>query len=128
MTAYDVARTYADAWAAGDAATAVALYADDIVLHYFGKSPLAGDHSGKPAALAALARIGALTKRGAPEIHDVLGGQHHAAILATEHWLDGATPLTLDRVLLYHVRDGQFTECWIYDGDQRLVDAILSRS
>jgi ketosteroid isomerase-like protein len=127
MTPLEVAREYADAWVAGDAATMVGFYADDIVLHYFGKSPLAGDHIGKAAALAALARISALTKRGTPEIHDVLASEMHAAILAKESWMDGETPVSLNRILLYHVRDGQFTECWIYDEDQRLVDAMFSR-
>ena len=125
-TPRDVVRRYCDAWVRGDAATLVGLYADDIVLHYFGQSPLAGDHAGKAAALAALARISALTKRGTPEIHDVLASDSHAAILARESWMDGETPVTVERVLLYHVRDGKLAECWIYDADQRLVDAILS--
>ena len=127
MTALEVARRYADAWVAGDAATLVGLYADDIVLHYFGQSPLAGDHAGKPAALAALAKVAAATKRGTPEVHDVLASDTHAAILAKESWMDGDTPVTVNRILLYHVRDGLLSECWIYDEDQRMVDAIFSR-
>jgi hypothetical protein len=127
MTPLEVARRYADAWVAGDAAALVGFYADDIVLHYFGESPLAGDHAGKAAALAALARVSALAKRGTPVIHDVIASDEHAAILARESWMDGDTPVSVDRVLLYHVRDGQFSECWIYDQDQRRVDAIFSR-
>jgi hypothetical protein len=56
----------------------------------------------------------------------VLGGEHHAAILARERWGEGADAVELNRVLLYHVRDGKISECWIYDGDQRMVDAILT--
>jgi len=123
----EVLRRCCDAWVAGDAATVVASYADDIVLHYFGAHPLAGDHSGKAAALAVLGKVAALTKRGTPEIHDVLSSDTHAAMLARESWMDGDTPITLDRVLLFHVRDGKLAECWVYDGDQRTVDAILSR-
>jgi ketosteroid isomerase-like protein len=126
-TALDVVRRYADAWAAGDAATVVALYADDIVLHYFGDNPLAGDHAGKAAALAALGKISQAVRRAAPEIHDVLGGEHHAAILAKERWGEGKDAVELNRVLLYHVRDGKLSECWIYDGDQRAVDNILNK-
>jgi ketosteroid isomerase-like protein len=117
---------YADAWAAGDAATVVGLYADDIVLHYFGDNPLKGDHIGKAAALSALGRISQAVKRGAPEIHDVLGGEHHAALLAKERWGEGEDAIELNRLLLYHVRDGKLAECWIYDEDQRLVDRLLS--
>lgn len=119
-------RKYCDAWVSGDAAILIGLYADDIVLHYFGDNPLAGDHVGKAAALSVLGRITWAVKRGTPEIHDVLGGQHHAAILARERWGEGTDAVELNRVLLYHVRDGKLTECWIYDGDQRTVDAILT--
>ncbi len=125
-TPREVVQRYCDAWVRGDAATLVGLYADDIVLHYFGRNPLSGDHRGKPAALAALARISALTKRGTPEIHDVLSSDSHAAILARESWMDGGTPVAMERILLYHVRDGKLAECWIYDADQRTVDAILT--
>jgi ketosteroid isomerase-like protein len=126
-TALEVVRRYAQAWSQGDVATVVGLYADDFVLHYFGQNPLAGDHAGKPASLGVLARVSALTSRGIPEIHDVIGGETHAAILARETWVDDGRPVSLNRVLLYHVRDGKLSECWIYDEDQRAVDAILSR-
>lgn len=125
-SALSVVKRYADAWAAGDGATVIGLYSDDIVLHYFGDNALAGDHAGKAAALAALGTITQAVKRAAPEIHDVLGGEHHAAILAKERWGEGDDAVELSRVLLYHVRDGKISECWIYDGDQRLVDRILN--
>jgi uncharacterized protein len=32
----------------------------------------------------------------------------------------------LNRLLVYHVRDGELVECWIYDADQRLVDEFLA--
>jgi ketosteroid isomerase-like protein len=127
VTALAIAQAYAEAWVSGDAQALIGLYADDIVLHYFGESPLAGEHRGKPAALAALAQVSARTKRGKPEIHDVLASDTHAAILAKEAWMDGDTPVSVNRLLLYHVRDGKFTECWIYDEDQRFVDAMFSR-
>jgi ketosteroid isomerase-like protein len=125
-SAVETVRRYADAWACGDAATVIGLYADDIVLHYFGDSPIAGKHRGKAAALAVLGRLSQAVKRGAPEIHDVIGGEHHAAVLAKERWGEGDDAIELNRVLLYHVRDGKLAECWIYDEDQRFVDAILA--
>jgi ketosteroid isomerase-like protein len=102
------------------------LYADDIVLHYGGDNPLSGDHAGKAAALAVLGRLSRMVERGTPEIHDVLASADHAVVLAREHWRDGGEMVALERVLLYHVRDGKLSECWVYDADQRLVDAILS--
>jgi ketosteroid isomerase-like protein len=123
----DVLRRYADAWAAGDAATVVSLYHDDIVLHYFGDNPLAGDHAGKPAALAALGKISAATNRGAPRVHDVMASENHGTILVEERWTVDSAEMSVRRVMVYHVREGKLSECWVYDEDQRMVDAILSR-
>ncbi|HEY5640106.1 MAG TPA: nuclear transport factor 2 family protein [Dehalococcoidia bacterium] len=117
-------RAYADAWRNGDAAALVALYADGFTLHYFGRSPLAGDHAGKATALATLAKVQQLTSRKLVEVHDVLAGDDHGAILAHERWDHGGHTLDVRRVLVYHVKDGKLSECWIYDDDQRAVDEV----
>jgi ketosteroid isomerase-like protein len=119
-------RAYADAWQRGDAAALVGMYSDGFTLHYLGQSPLAGDHVGKPAALATLARVQQLTNRKLVEIHDVLSGPHHGAILARERWERGGRTLEVSRILLYHVEDGFLDECWIFDDDQRAVDEFWS--
>ncbi|MCH7810292.1 MAG: nuclear transport factor 2 family protein [Chloroflexi bacterium] len=115
-------RAYADAWRKGDTAALVGLYSDDFTLHYFGRSPLAGDHRGKAAALATLARVQQLTNRRLIEVHDVLVGDDHGAILAREHWERDGRTLDLQRVLVYHVQNGLLSECWLFDHDQRAVD------
>lgn len=122
-----VAQNYCDAWTHGDTAALLNLYADGIVLHYFGNNPLSGDHAGKAAALTVLGRMSRIVTRGTPQIHDVMASRDHAVILAREHWRDGEQTYELDRVLLYHVRDGKLAECWVYDADQRLVDTLLSK-
>ena len=58
-----IVRAYALAWQDGGLATLVGFHHDEFVLHYFGQSQLAGDHVGKPAALAALAKVRQLTNR-----------------------------------------------------------------
>jgi ketosteroid isomerase-like protein len=121
-----VVTAYARAWQDGDAATIVALYHDDITLHYFGQSPLAGDHVGKPAALAVLAKVQELTNRKLVKVHDVLAGPGHGAILAHENWSKDGRELDVRRVLVYHIRDGKLSECWLYDDDQRAVDEFWS--
>lgn len=121
-----VVEAYARAWEAGDAATLIGLYHDEFVLHYFGQSPLAGDHVGKPAALAALAKVQQLTNRKLIKVHDVLSGPGHGAVLAHERWERDGKTLEVHRVLLYHVRDGKLSECWLYDEDQRAVDEFWS--
>ena len=60
MAAIDVMRRYLEAVQRGDWATGFGFFADDIVLHVPGRSSLAGEHRGRPAAEgylhAALAR------------------------------------------------------------------------
>lgn len=121
-----VIRRYCEAWRNGDVPTLVDCYHDDLVLHYFGRSPLAGEHRGKPAALAVLARVQELTSRRLLEIHDVLASEDHAVVLARERFERAGRQLDVNRVLVYHVRDGKLVECWLYDEDQRAVDEFWS--
>jgi ketosteroid isomerase-like protein len=121
-----VVRRYCEAWKAGDLPTLVDCYHDEIVLHYFGRSPLAGEHRGKAAALAVLAQVQQRTNRRLLEIHDVLASDDHVVILARERFERDGRTLETQRVLLYHVRDGKLAESWIYDDDQRAVDEMWS--
>jgi ketosteroid isomerase-like protein len=119
-------RRYCDAWVSGDLAAIVDCYHDDLVLHYFGRSPLAGDHRGKPAVLLLLARVGQLTNRRLLEIHDVLASDEHAVVLARERFERDGRAVDLNRVFVYHIRDGKLAEGWFYDEDQRTVDEFWS--
>jgi hypothetical protein len=49
---YSGVKRYADAWVANDLRAIVDSYHDEVVFHYFGRSPLAGTHRGKAACLA----------------------------------------------------------------------------
>jgi hypothetical protein len=51
-----VARRYADAWVKNDLEVIIDSYHDEVVFHYFGRSPLAGTHRGKAACLALSSR------------------------------------------------------------------------
>jgi ketosteroid isomerase-like protein len=121
-----VIRRYCDAWRRGDVATIVDCYHDDVVLHWFGRSPLAGDHRGKPAALTALMKLQQLANRQLVEIHDVLTSDDHAVVLARERFERDGRVVEANRVLVYHVRDGKLAEAWIYDEDQRTLDELWS--
>jgi ketosteroid isomerase-like protein len=117
-----VVRAYCEAWEAGDVAAIFGLYHDDFTLHYFGQSPMAGDHVGKAAAVQALGKVQTLTNRKLVEIHDVLSSADHGAVLAKERFEQGGKTLEVNRILLYHVKDGKLAECWLFDDDQRAVD------
>ncbi|MBI3768577.1 MAG: nuclear transport factor 2 family protein [Deltaproteobacteria bacterium] len=119
---YEVVKRYADAWAANDLPTIVDSYHDEVVVHYFGRSPLAGTHTGKPACLALLMQVTAKTNRRLIAIQDVLAGAEYGAIIARERFERDGRSVEIERLLRYCVRDGRLSECWIHDEDQRLVD------
>lgn len=121
-----VVHRYCTAWRDGDLATIVDCYHDDVVVHWFGTNPLAGEHRGKAAVLAALGRMQQIANRRLVAVHDVLASDEHAVVLAREAFERDGRHVETNRVLVYHVRDGKLFEAWIYDDDQRAVDEILS--
>lgn len=124
MDPIDTVRRYAEAWKANDIATVLAMYHDDFVLHYFGESPLSGDHVGRDAAIKMLMEATTRSRRQLDDIEDVLGGDTFGAIIAREGVGD---PIRMvRRLFVYTVRDGKLAECWLYDEDQRFVDRLWS--
>lgn len=119
---YAVVKRYADAWVANDLRAIIESYHDEVVFHYFGRSPLAGTHRGKAACLAILKQVREKTNRGLVSVRDVLAGEHFGLVIAVERFERSGESVELERVLRYSVRDGKLAECWIYDEDQRLVD------
>jgi uncharacterized protein len=117
---------YATAWLVGDRPALAACYHNDFTLHYFGHNPLAGDHSGKAAALAVLAEVTRRTNRKLLAIVDVLAGPERGALLVRERFERDRKRTEVERLLVYAVRDGLLSECWVYDQDQPLVDAFLA--
>jgi uncharacterized protein len=119
---YSVVRRYTDAWAVNDLRAIVDCYHDDVVFHYFGRSPLAGTHRGKAACLEVLRQVREKTNRKLVAVRDVLAGEHFGLIVAVERFERNGTSVQMERMLRYSVRDGKLSECWVYDEDQRLVD------
>jgi len=120
-----VVERYARAWEAGDLAALRACYHPDFTLHYFGDHPLAGDHVGLAAALAALVEVSRRTRRRLVRIIDVMAGPERAAVIAREAFERDGVATELDRVLVYRIADDLLVECWVHDGDQALVDSFL---
>jgi ketosteroid isomerase-like protein len=117
-----VVKRYADAWVANDLRAIVDSYHDEVVFHYFGRSPLAGTHRGKTACLAILKQVREKTDRRLVSVRDVLAGERFGVIIAVERFQRAGASVEIERMLRYSVRDGKLAECWIYDEDQRLVD------
>lgn len=116
---------YATAWLAGDRAALAACYHDDFTLHYFGRNPLAGNHTGKAVALGVLAEVTRRTNRRLLAIVDIIAGPERGALLVRERFERDGRTAEVERLLVYAVRDGLLSECWVYDQDQMLVDAFL---
>ncbi len=117
---------YATAWLTGDRAAITACYHDEFALHYAGQNPLAGTHRGKAAALAVLAEVARRTSRKLLGVDDVMAGPRRGAILAREHFSRDGRTAEFERLLVYAVRDGLLSECWVYDQDQAKVDSFLA--
>jgi uncharacterized protein len=119
---YAAVKRYAEAWVANDLRAIIDCYHDEVVFHYFGRSPLAGTHRGKLACLAVLKRVREKTNRQLVSVQDVLAGEHFGVIVAVERFDRSGAAIEIERMFRYRVRDGKLAECWVYDEDQRLVD------
>ena len=126
VTTLEVLQRYAEAWQRGDVAVLVGSYHDDVVLHWFGHNPLAGEHRGKAAALAALADLQKRVSRRLVAVDDVLASADGGVLLVRERFERDGRVGELARALVYRVRDEKLAECWVYDRDQRDVDEWLA--
>jgi ketosteroid isomerase-like protein len=126
MTIGGVLERYARAWESGDVAAIVASYHDDIVLHWYGRNALAGEHRGKAAALAALGELARLAGRKLVGVDDLLVGATRGALLVRERFEREGRVLELERVLVFRVQDERIAECWAYDRDARELDGLLA--
>jgi uncharacterized protein len=119
-----VAERYCEAWSRGDLAAVLALYGEGFTLHYFGASGYAGVHRGKEAAVHALAAVSAEARRELLGIDEILASEDGAVIVARERLSRAGESHEIRRLLRYRIADGRFTECWLYDEDQALVDRL----
>jgi hypothetical protein len=123
-----VLRRYVEAQLAGDAATSLATYADDMVMHVAGRSPHAGTYHGPDGYLDFVTRVHQDTD-GAVEIldiHDILGSDDHAVLLVRERFSRNGRSVETNRVVVYELRDERIVEIWTYDSDQYAYDELFA--
>lgn len=119
-----VRRAY-DAFATGDMAVVIDSIAEDAVWHVRLGSSLDGDYSGRDNVLAMLAQ--SATIGDVPmtmEVHDVLANADHATVLVTTTETIDGTQYRAEQVHVYHLRDGQSTECWLAATDIPQANAM----
>ena len=121
-----VVREYLRAFNEGDLDAVDAVLDDGVVIHFPGRSPIAGDKRGKEEVMAFFKAM--MTRAGVgsvpPDIHDVLANDDHAVVLMTR----AVAGIEASVVVVYHVRDGKITEVWPHERDQYAVDEALARS
>jgi hypothetical protein len=119
-------RRYVDAWLAGDVPAMMATYADGFVLHWFGVNPFARTYQGKAEAIPALMAFTERTRRRLVAVVDVTAGPSRAVVIVREAVTVEGVAHEIERVLVYRTEAGLLAECWVYDQDQRMIDAALS--
>ena len=123
----ELARRGYAAFASGDMGTLNELFADDIVWHVGGRSPLAGDYKGKDAVFGFFARTMEITNGTFRlEVHDILANDEHVVGLSTATGQRDGKSLHDNAVQVLHVNDGKVTESWLHPGDVYATDEFWS--
>jgi ketosteroid isomerase-like protein len=101
------------AWAAGDESLLPSIWAADAVYHAPGNNRLfTGEHVGRDAVIAMLARTRPSVDSYECELVDVLGSDDHvtAWLQVTAH--KGAAKIEYRNLITMRMRDGLVTEAW----------------
>ena len=116
-----------EAFAKGDMATIRDLWSEDIVWHVPGNNLLAGEHRGRDAVFAAVAKLAQLSGGTlSVELHDVLANDEHAVALIRPTGSRQGKQLNKPEIHVYHISNGKVTEWWSFFQDQRATDEFWS--
>ena len=110
---------------AGDIGALNQMYADNLILHYPGRNPLAGDYENVDDFLTKAQELlgdGTLLR----ELHDAFGSDDHAIQLLNVTAKVGDRSHFWRAVAVMHARDGKFSEVWLHVDDQYGLDEFLS--
>jgi ketosteroid isomerase-like protein len=116
-----------DAFGRGDMATVQSLFAEDIVWHFPGKGPLAGDHKGVGEVMAWFGRSAEMSGGTLRvEVHDIVANNDHGVALTGVTAEREGKRYADNSVAVYHVRDGKVVEVWNHPGDLYAADDFWS--
>ncbi|HEX2191578.1 MAG TPA: nuclear transport factor 2 family protein [Acidimicrobiales bacterium] len=103
-------------------------FAEDVVWHVPGRSPIAGNYRGIHEIRALLDRLRDLSDGTAfREVHDVLANDHHGVALVRSGAIRNGERFFTVQVDVFPFRDGVVTEFWTNSMDQHAEDAFWSR-
>jgi ketosteroid isomerase-like protein len=119
-------RGYA-AYGAGDMDTINELFADDVVWHVSGRSPIAGDYTGKEEVFGFFGKLQELSGgTSSVEVHDLLANGEHGVAIVTESATRNGNSYQGRGTHVLHLRDGKVTEFWDAHVDQYSADEFWS--
>jgi ketosteroid isomerase-like protein len=123
----EVARNATEALSNRDMDRFFSYQADDVVMHFPGRGPMAGDYRGKEG-LAQLFQRQMQVLDSPPQIenHDVLANDDHAVILNKVRASRGGQTIEQGQVVVMHIKDGKVTETWLHFSDQQGMDEMAS--
>ena len=123
----EVARSATEALSKGDMEGFLSHHNDDVVVHFPGRGPMAGDHRGK-AGVAQMFQQQMQILDAPPEIesHDILASDDHAVVLNKVRASRGGRALEQDQVVVMHITDGKIAEVWLQFSEQQAMDEMAS--
>jgi hypothetical protein len=127
MTPRELIIEYITAAQRGDWDAAFGYFHDDIRIRIPGRSGRAGEHAGKDRAIDYIATVRDLHGVGNIELElvDMLASDERVVLLVKERFLN-EPPIEIRRANVYRIADDRIVEIAIYEGDQYLVDELLT--
>jgi len=123
----EIARSATEALSKGDMESFLSHHADDIVVHFPGRGPMAGDHRGKDdVAKMFQQQMQILDAPPEIETHDILANDDHAVVLNKIRASRGGKILEQDQVVVMHIDGGKIAEVWLQFSDQQGMDELAS--
>ena len=119
-------REFFDAFGRRDMGAVRGLLADDVVLHFSGRSRLSGDFN-KDEWFALASTVMEMTGGTLDaKVHDVTVSGEHGVVLLDMRAQRGGKTLEWKRANVYHLSEGKIREVWVHEWDQYAVDEFFS--
>ena len=108
----DVIGRYLDVMRSGDRETGYTFFAEDVSFHIPGRSPFAGDHRGRDAAVHYIESALALAHEGEVELEliDTLASRERVALLLHERFKRPDGVVDIRRANVYRIAGGRIVE------------------
>jgi ketosteroid isomerase-like protein len=107
-----------EAFAKGDIPDVLSRFAEDIVWHVPGRSPVGGDYRGHDGVMSFFGKLMEMSGGTfALEVHDLLATDDHAVALIRATAERDGTSRAFNSAHVWHVADGKATEFWALSTD-----------